>query len=130
MKWSTVLEVVSIGMRTTADHATPSDDVLSTMSLAVQPERKRQSCQTTYTLPAPSISADGSGPLRRLPATVWSVTLATSTAALQDLPPLVERKAPMAVSLPLAKGTITVPLGCTTGWPPRPCGLPRGAILR
>ena len=26
----------------------------------------------------------------------------------------------MAFSKALAAGTITVPLGCTTGWPPRP----------
>ena len=32
-------------------HVTPSVDVLMTMSFDEQPERKRQSCQTTYTLP-------------------------------------------------------------------------------
>ena len=39
-------------------------------------------------------------------------------AALQLAPPLVELKAPIAVSLAFAVGTITVPSGRTTGWPP------------
>ena len=38
--------------------------------------------------------------------------------ALQLTPPLVELNAPMAVSLALAVGTITVPSGRTTGCPP------------
>ena len=38
--------------------------------------------------------------------------------ALQVAPPLVELNAPIAVSLALSIGTITVPLGRTTGWPP------------
>ena len=64
--------------------------------------------------------------MRRLPATVWSVTVATVTVALQVAPPLVERNARIAVSLALAIGTMTVPLGCTTGWPPRPVGVVAG----
>src|SRR5205085_3749015 len=67
---------------------------------------------------APSISADGSAPSRRLPATVWWRTVAIVVIALQLAPPLVELNAPMAVSLALAMGTITVPSGRTTGWPP------------
>jgi hypothetical protein len=70
MKWSNVLPVAWSGIRTTCDQVTPSPDVVMTMSFAAHPFRKRQSCQTTYTLPAASISADGSGPVRRLPATV------------------------------------------------------------
>ena len=38
--------------------------------------------------------------------------------ALQVAPPLVEWNAPTAVSLALSVGTITVPSGRTTGWPP------------
>ena len=47
MKWSTVLEVASIGTLATGPQVVSLVDFASTMSLAVQPERKRQSCQTT-----------------------------------------------------------------------------------
>ena len=47
MKWSTVLEVASIGTRVTGPQVVSLVDLLMTMSLAAQPERKRQSCQTT-----------------------------------------------------------------------------------
>src|ERR671934_277974 len=40
------------------------------MSLAEQFVRKRQSSQATKILPEPSISAEGSGPLRMLPGSV------------------------------------------------------------
>src|SRR5919204_1236730 len=89
-----------------------------TMSLLRQERRKRQSAHTTVTVPAPSISADGSGPSRRPPATVWWRTVAIVVTALQLAPPLVELNAPIAVSLALAIGTMTVPSGRTTGWPP------------
>src|SRR3954451_3893385 len=69
-------------------------------------------------MPAQSTSADGSAPSRRLPATVWWRIVARVVTALQLAPPLVELNAPMAVSLALAIGTITVPFGRTTGWPP------------
>ena len=49
MKWSTVLLVASIGMRTTVVHVVPLVDVLITMSLDGQLLRKWQSCTTTYT---------------------------------------------------------------------------------
>src|SRR2546423_12429829 len=123
MKWSTVLVVGSIGTRETADQVRPSVEVLSTMSLALHPRRNRQSLQTTYTLPVPSISADGSGPLRRLPASVWSRTRATVTLLLQVAPPLVETNEMIAVSKAFAAGTTTVPFGCTTGCPPSPVAL-------
>src|SRR3954464_14676394 len=64
------------------------------------------------------MSADGSGPSRRLPATVWCRIVAIVVTALPLTPPLVELNAPIAVSLALAVGTTTVPLGRTTGWPP------------
>jgi len=47
MKWSTVLEVESIGTRVTGPQVVSLVDLLRTMSLLAQPERKRQSCQTT-----------------------------------------------------------------------------------
>src|SRR4051812_41264947 len=124
MKWSTVLLVASIGMRTTVVQVAPSVEVLITMSLELHPLRKRQSCQATNTLPAPSISAEGRGPVRRPPATVCLLTEAMVTGVLQVEPPLVDRNARIEVSLALAIGTITVPLGCTTGWPPIPVALP------
>ena len=64
--------------------------------------RKRQSCHTTKTFPAPSISADGNGPLRRPPATVCLLTALIVTGAPQVEPPLVERKARIDVSVALA----------------------------
>ena len=70
MKWSTVLVVGSIGMRAGFVQVTPSAEVLKTRSFEEQFVRKRQSAQTTYTVPLASISADGMGPLRRWPASV------------------------------------------------------------
>jgi len=49
---------------------------------------------------------------------VWWRIVAIVVTALQPAPPLVELNAPMAVSFALAVGTITVPSGRTTGWPP------------
>src|SRR5881397_3774840 len=110
-------------MRTVDVQVVPSVEVVITISLVAQPLLKPQSCQTRYTLPAPSISAEGSGPLRRLPATVCLKIESTVTVLLQLVPPLVDLKARMEVSLALASGTMTVPLGCTTGWPPMPVAL-------
>src|SRR3954451_2012046 len=120
MKWSTLLLVASIGTRETADQLVPValSERLRTMSLVLHARRKRQSVHATYTVPAPSISADGSGPSRRLPATVWWRMVAIVVTALQLAPPLVELNAPIAVSFAFAIGTITVPSGRTTGWPP------------
>jgi len=49
---------------------------------------------------------------------VWCLIVAIVVTALQLAPPLVDENAPIAVSLALSMGTITVPLGRTTGWPP------------
>jgi len=49
---------------------------------------------------------------------VWWRIVAIVVTALQLTPPLVELNAPTAVSLAFAIGTITVPSGRTTGWPP------------
>src|SRR3954447_16650055 len=120
MKWSILVLVASIGTRLTADQLVPVafNEWLRTMSFARQDLRKRQSVHATNTVPAPSISADGSGPSRRLPATVWWRMVATVVTALQLAPPFVELNAPIAVSFAFAIGTITVPSGRTTGWPP------------
>src|SRR3954469_247771 len=114
------LLVPSIGTRLTPDQLVPAllSEWLSTMSFALQARRKRQSAHATCTVPLPSISADGKGPSRRLPATLWWRIVAIVVTALQLAPPLVELNAPMAVSFALAVGTITVPFGCTSGWPP------------
>src|SRR4051794_13757286 len=120
MKWSMPLLVESMGTRLTDDQlvAVAFSEWLSTMSLVLQLLRKRQSFHATKTVPPPSISAEGSGPSRRPPATLWWRTVAIVVTALQLAPPLVELNAPIAVSFALAVGTTTVPLGRTTGWPP------------
>src|SRR3954470_12007615 len=120
MKWSTLLFVLSIGTRLTADQLVPValSECARTMSLVLHDRRNRQSVHATYTVPLPSTSADGSGPSRRLPATAWCRIVAMVVVALHDAPPLVELNAPTAVSLALSIGTTTVPLGRTTGWPP------------
>src|ERR1700738_4426975 len=122
MKWSTVLVVASMGMRVTAVQLVPFVEVENTMSLAGQPERKRQSCPATYTFPDASISAVGRPwPSRRPPLTVWELMEATATLLFQEAPPLVEVKARIEEPL-VEKGTTTVPFGCTSGWAPRPEG--------
>src|SRR4029453_17739664 len=121
MKWSTALPTGSIGMRLTAAQFTPSVEVEKTMSLDLQLRRKRQSCQATYTLPAPSTSAEGNTylPPRRPPATTWRRIGVTCTIADQLAPPSTEPNTSREFWLqPPVIGTITVPLGCTTGWPP------------
>src|SRR3954468_9910322 len=114
------LLVPSIGTRLTPDQLVPAllSEWLSTMSFALQARRKRQSAHATYTVPLPSISADGSGPSRRLPATLWWRIVAIVVTALQLVPPLVELNAPLSCSFAWAVGTITVPWGPTTGCPP------------
>src|SRR4051812_16080267 len=109
-----------MGTRETADQLVPValSEWLRTMSLALHARWKRQSDHATYTVPAPSISADGSGPSRRLPATVWWRIVAIVVTALQLAPPFVELNAPTAVSFAFAVATTTVPSGRTTGWPP------------
>src|SRR5436305_9832026 len=98
-------------MRFTADHVRPLVEVLITMSLALQPLSKRQSCQTTKTLPAPSISADGRGPERKPPFSLRELIVEISTVGPHVVPPLVEVKASTADSLASSIGTMTVPFG-------------------
>src|SRR5437868_1354159 len=125
MKWSTPLVTSSIGTRAGALQWTPSDDLLNTMSFAAQRLRKRQSSHATYTVPAPSTSALGSGLVRRLPATPWKRAAEMGTAFVHDAPPSFERNDEI-LPVVASKGTTTVPSGCTTGWPPRP--LSRAAV--
>src|SRR3989442_13474743 len=89
----------------------PSSEVIITISLALQPGSSRQSCETTYTLPEPSISAEGRGPVRRFPLTREESICAARTTLLQLLPPLVDLKDRTVVSKQSSIGTITVPLG-------------------
>src|SRR5437868_6897322 len=123
MKWSAPLETGSIGTRRTSLQVTPSDEALKTMSFDAQFLRKRQSSHATYTFPAPSISALGSGDVRSDPATSAKREAEIVTALDHVPPPSVDRN---AASLPfrLSNGTTTVPFGCTSGWPPRPLSLP------
>src|SRR5256885_6470638 len=105
-KWSTVDVVASIGTRIGAAQVVSLVDLLITMSLAGQPERNRQSDHARYTVPAESISADGSAPERSPPASVWCCTAETSTVDRQLVPPSIERKD--RTCPPLTMGTITV----------------------
>src|SRR6266516_4798875 len=127
MKWSSPLVTGSIGTREAAVQFTPSAEVEKTMSLAEQLARKRQSSHATYTLPAPSISAVGSGLVRSPPATPLKRVLLTATPLAHDAPPSVDRNASILL-LRLSNGTMTVPLGWTSGWPPRPLSFPAVGI--
>src|SRR3954470_17045564 len=123
MKLSCPSVVAPIGSRTGALQVTPSVVVLITMSLPAQLVRKRQSCQTTYTRPAASTSAEGSGPLRTLPASRCASVAVTRTVLRQLAPPSSERKEMIADSDAFVAGMTTAPLGCTTGGPPRAVAL-------
>src|SRR5690349_5285935 len=99
VKWSTELVTASIGMRTGADHVVSLVDFDMTMSLLVQPDRNRQSDQTTYAVPGPSISAEGSGSSRSPPAALWCEIAATCTVARQLAPPSTDRKERISLEL-------------------------------
>src|SRR2546421_12401538 len=98
----------------------PSAEEISTRSLfpALQKASNRQSSQTTYTLPDLSISAEGRAPERIPPGSVSKTICAARTVLLHVLPPSVDLKDRIAVSKQSSIGTMTVPLGCTSGWPP------------
>lgn len=79
-------------MRWTRDQWIPSVEVVITMSLTAQfGASNRQPCHTTYTLPVLSISADGSGEVRRCPATREDRVCAAKIGRLQVFPPSVHR---------------------------------------
>src|SRR2546421_4648516 len=107
-----------MGIRVVSDQLRPSVEVDMTMSFAEHPGSNRQSYQTTYTLPAASISADGSAGARSDPPTSELMFCATSTTRLQLAPPSVDLNASTEASKQSSMGTMTVPLGWTTGCPP------------
>src|SRR5450755_565936 len=116
-------------MRTGADQTSPSVLVLSSRSPAlfgliadVQPASNRQSAHVTYTLPCASISAEGKAGPRRSPVGGWYRVSETITDLFQLAPPFVDMNdlTKYEVSEKPSKGTITVPFGWTTGWPPSP----------
>src|SRR5208283_4879095 len=90
MKWSTPLPIGLDATRTTGPQWTPSDEVLNTMSFALQPLSKRQSGQETYTVPAPSMAVEGRPALRNPPSSPLLGASEMLTAAFQVCPPLVE----------------------------------------
>src|SRR5262245_488020 len=99
-----------MGIRSTRVHLTPSVDVLNTRSFDAHFLRKRQSAQTTYTLPEASTSAESSEAVnRRFPATSCAMTRATVRAVFQLAPPSVDRKAMIREPNASEAGTITVP---------------------
>jgi hypothetical protein len=69
-------------------------------------------------LPAPSISADGSGALRMLPGSPAAVIEVIVITGLQLTPPVAEVRASSTVMLALSSGMTSFPLGWTSGWPP------------
>src|SRR6476469_3833060 len=127
MKWSMPLVSGSMGIRAASDQVSPSADWLKTMSLAEHLARNRQSSQATNTVPFASITALGSGLLRRPPATWWNLMLDTETPLVQDWPPSVEAKASI-LPFRLSNGTIPVPFGWATGCPPSPWWCPAVGI--
>src|SRR5450755_4512621 len=126
-------------MRTGADQASPSVLVLSSRSpalfgliAAVQPASNRQSAHVTYTLPCASISAEGKAGPRRSPVGGWYRVSETITDLFQLAPPFVDMNdlTKYEVSEKPSKGTITVPFGWTTGWPPESADLVRRGLPR
>src|SRR5579872_2626290 len=120
MNRSTALLVGTSGMRERDVQEVPLFEELMTRSLALQPGRKLQSDQTTYTVPAPSTAALGSPGLRKPPASVCSLSGPILTLRPQLDPPLVDMKAAISPELKLKIGTTTLPFGWTTGCPPIP----------
>src|ERR1700730_502433 len=109
-------------MRFGTVQCTPSSDVISRRSLvpmgALQRASNRQSGQTTYTLPDLSTSAEGRAPDRMPPGSPLNRICAPRNVWLHVKPPSVDLNERTAVSKQSSMGTITVPLGCTTGCPP------------
>ena len=122
MRKSAPLPTGAVGMRLGTVQLTPSAEEIITRSLvpmgALQADSNRQSFQTTYTRPDLSISAVGRGPERILPGSPSKRICAASTALLQVAPPSVDLMDRTAVSKQSSMGTMTVPLGCTSGCPP------------
>src|SRR5438105_1109524 len=116
-KWSTVLVVRSIGIRTGAVHVMPSVDVLITMSFSAHPLRNRQSYQVTYALPDASDVADTMSSVRIPPAGVCTCWVATVFGPVKVAPPSVETNDQTWNSGFESIGTITRPFGRAIGLP-------------
>src|SRR5262249_20183147 len=95
-------------------------EVAMIRSFEEQPERKRQSSHTAYTVPAPSTAAVGLCSAF-IPFTTWFCRVLKVTGAVQDAPPFVERYA-MREEVKVAT-TTTVPSGRRTGWTSYPTAL-------
>src|SRR5918912_2901892 len=80
----------SVGIRWIADQVEPFVEVVYTRSFVVHPDRKRQSSQTRKILPSPEISAEGNGPLLRLPGSLAAVIDEIVNALPNLAPPFVE----------------------------------------
>ena len=69
-------------------------------------------------MPAPSISAEGSGLERMLPGSTAAVIDVIVVALPKLTPPFPEGMTPTAVSDGLSTMTISFPFGSTSGWTP------------
>src|SRR6185503_5837834 len=112
--------MASIVTRVGLVHFLPAVDVDNTRSLDEHLGRNRQSCQGTESGRAASIAADGIGSARISPATGWSLIAAAWMVVPHDAPPSVDRQDSSWVVAGLSATTITVPFGCTSGWPAKP----------
>src|SRR5437868_444729 len=122
---STVLPTGAIGIRRGRLQVMPSDDEDKTRSSmpVLQRNSDRQSGQVTYTLPDPSMLAETRPPPRRLyggmpPFGPKKTSCPTRDGLLQVWPPSVDLIDRTVVSKQSEMGMTTVPLGCTSGWPP------------
>src|SRR5712691_4479821 len=71
MKWSTALPIGSAGIRVGCVQFSPSGELVKRRSLAAPDFSNRLSDQVTKTVPAASISAEGSGIPARMPPAGW-----------------------------------------------------------
>src|SRR5690349_6382616 len=92
-------------------HVRPSADDVHTMSLLVQPARKRQSYHETYTVPAASTAADGFDRVRKPAVNVCFWIVVIVTGSLHEAPPSVERYTTRSLRLFWVARTTTVPFG-------------------
>src|SRR5262249_36308387 len=66
------------------------------------------------------MAAEGETTARMGPATERAKTEAIRTVLLQREPPSLEKKAAMPAGAKVKNGTMALPFGCPTGWPPTP----------
>jgi hypothetical protein len=130
MKKSAVEVGAASGIRAGPLQLTPSAELESTRSFAEQPMRKRQSCQTTSTVPSGCATADGSGNERR-PAGGFHCTSETRIVPPKVAPPSIDRNAAIVPLRLFASTAITVrePSGRTSGCVPIRSALTRTGAL-